>query len=129
MSGIGVVIGRTHSMNQARCRTVQGPQPGSDFQDRRANRAGVESALSQGEAACRGRQRGPGLLEAASFILLDWRLWPAGADELERAGVASNIRFLEQAKDYFVPVFIFTNEAARRHHGESAGVRLSGAVA
>ena len=53
----------------------------------------------------------PGLLEAASFILLDWRLWPAGGDELEQAGIESNIRFLEQAKDRFVPVFIFTNEA------------------
>ena len=54
----------------------------------------------------------PGLLEAASFVLLDWRLWPIGSDELERAGIASNIRFLEQAKDRLVPVFIFTNEAA-----------------
>ena len=53
----------------------------------------------------------PGLLEAASFILLDWRLWPAGGDELEQAGIESNIRFLEQARDRFVPVFIFTNEA------------------
>ena len=54
----------------------------------------------------------PGLLQAASFILLDWRLWPAGAAELERAGIERNIRFLNEAKDYFVPVFIFTNENA-----------------
>ncbi len=53
----------------------------------------------------------PGLLQAASFILLDWRLWPPGAEHLEQAGVASNLRFLERAKDYFVPVFIFTNES------------------
>lgn len=53
----------------------------------------------------------PGLLEAASFILLDWRLWPAGGGELEDAGIERNIRFLEQAKNRFVPVFIFTNEA------------------
>ena len=53
----------------------------------------------------------PGLLQSASFILLDWRLWPPGADHREQAGVASNLRFLERAKDYFVPVFIFTNES------------------
>ena len=54
----------------------------------------------------------PGLLQAASFILLDWRLWPVGATELERAGIDRNVRFLNEAKDYFVPVFIFTNENA-----------------
>lgn len=52
----------------------------------------------------------PNLLQAASFILLDWKLWPGGASQLETTGVAANVRFLEQAKDYFVPVFIFTNE-------------------
>lgn len=52
----------------------------------------------------------PGLLQAASFILLDWRLWPTGAAELEQDGIQRNIRFLDRAKDYFVPVFIFTNE-------------------
>ena len=50
------------------------------------------------------------LLQAASFILLDWKLWPSGASQLEQAGVAANIRFLEKAKEYFVPIFIFTNE-------------------
>ena len=54
----------------------------------------------------------PGLLQAASFILLDWCLWPAGAAELEHAGVERNLEFLDKAKDYFVPVFIFTNENA-----------------
>ena len=53
----------------------------------------------------------PNLLQAASFVLLDWQLWPRGASQLEQAGVENNIRFLEQAKDYFVPVFIFTNAA------------------
>ena len=53
----------------------------------------------------------PGLLRAASFILLDWRLWPVGATQLEQAGIERNIRFLNEAKDYFVPVFIFTNES------------------
>ena len=51
------------------------------------------------------------LLQAASFVVLDWELWPSGSSELERAGIENNIRFLKQAKDYFVPVFIFTNEA------------------
>ena len=52
----------------------------------------------------------PGLLQTASFVLLDWKLWPNAASQLERAGIEKNVRFLEQAKDYFVPVFIFTNE-------------------
>ncbi len=50
------------------------------------------------------------LLKSASFILLDWKLWPSGAPDFEEAGIQANINFLEQAKDYFVPVFIFTNE-------------------
>lgn len=51
------------------------------------------------------------LLQSASFILLDWKLWSNGASQLERAGIEENVRFLEQAKNYFVPVFIFTNES------------------
>ena len=51
------------------------------------------------------------LLQAASFILLDWRLWPSGASQLKRDGIKKNIQFLEQAQDHFVPVFIFTNES------------------
>ena len=50
------------------------------------------------------------LLQAASFILLDWQLWKRGASELEKAGIQKNVNFLTRAKDYFVPVFIFTNE-------------------
>ena len=53
----------------------------------------------------------PNLLQSASFILLDWKLWRNGASQLEQAGIKENVRFLEQAKDYFVPVFIFTNES------------------
>ncbi len=52
----------------------------------------------------------PGLLQAASFVLLDWELWPTGAAALEQDGIERNIRFLDQAKDYFVPAFILTNE-------------------
>lgn len=50
------------------------------------------------------------LLQSASFILLDWKLWPNGAAELERDGIERNKLFLEKAKCYFVPVFVFTNE-------------------
>ena len=50
------------------------------------------------------------LLQGASFILLDWKLWPSGAEELEKAGIKRNIQFIKQAKAYLVPVFIFTNE-------------------
>ena len=53
----------------------------------------------------------PNLLQAASFILLDWQLWPSNASLLEEEGIKENIQFLEEAKDYFVPVFIFTNES------------------
>ena len=53
----------------------------------------------------------PNLFQAASFILLDWKLWPSSSSQLEKIGVKKNIQFLEQAKDYFVPVLIFTNES------------------
>ncbi len=52
----------------------------------------------------------PNLLQAASFILLDWRWWPMGASALEQENIKTNIRFLKRAKDYFLPVFVFTNE-------------------
>ena len=50
------------------------------------------------------------LLQASSFILLDWKLWPGGTASLEKGGIEDNIKFLQKAKDYFIPVFIFTNE-------------------
>ena len=50
------------------------------------------------------------LLQSASFILLDWKLWSGNASQLEKNGIEANINFLNRAKDYFVPVFIFTNE-------------------
>ena len=53
----------------------------------------------------------PGLLQSASFILLDWKLWPHDASQLEQAGVEANNRFLGAAKRHFVPVFVFTNES------------------
>ena len=51
------------------------------------------------------------LLQSASFIMLDWKLWPSGASELESEGIQSNVDFLNIAKDFFIPVFIFTNES------------------
>lgn len=50
-----------------------------------------------------------GLLRSASFVLLDWKLWP-DSPQLEKEGIKKNIKFLEKAKAYFIPVFIFTNE-------------------
>ena len=52
----------------------------------------------------------PNLLRSASFILLDWNLWPSGSSQLERDGKRESVRFLAQARDHLVPVFIFTNE-------------------
>ena len=51
------------------------------------------------------------LLTSASFILLDWKLWQGNAPELEKDGIEANVAFLKKAKEYFVPVFIFTNES------------------
>lgn len=51
------------------------------------------------------------LLSSASFILLDWKLWPGNAPVLEREGIEANVAFLKKAREYFVPVFIFTNES------------------
>ena len=53
----------------------------------------------------------PNLLQAASFVLLDWRLWGNGGDELKRRTIEDIVRFLQSAKERVVPVFIFTNEA------------------
>ena len=50
------------------------------------------------------------LLRSASFILLDWKLWQSGSSQLEKYGIEKNIAFLQKAKAYFIPVFIFTNE-------------------
>ena len=50
------------------------------------------------------------LLQASSFILLDWKLWQGDAASLEKDGIEENIEFLQKAKEYFIPVFIFTNE-------------------
>ena len=54
----------------------------------------------------------PNLLRAASFVLLDWRLWGDGGDELKRRTIDDIVRFLKCAKESLVPVFIFTNEIA-----------------
>ena len=51
------------------------------------------------------------LLQSAAFVLLDWKLWRGNASQLQDSGIEANINFLKNAKDYFVPVFIFTNES------------------
>ena len=53
----------------------------------------------------------PSLLRSASFVLLDWKMWPSGASDREENGIKQNIEFLRRAKDHLVPVLIFTNES------------------
>lgn len=51
------------------------------------------------------------LLDSASFVLLDWKLWAKDAGEAEKQrNIAESIEFLRLARDRLVPVFIFTNE-------------------
>lgn len=59
------------------------------------------------------------LLQSASFVLLDWQLWRGESSQLAERGIERNIKFLEKAKDFFVPVFIFTNE-----HPEDVAYKL-----
>ena len=50
------------------------------------------------------------LLQSASFVVLDWQLWDDMAgSQIEKQGIKDNRQFVETARDYFVPVFIFTN--------------------
>ena len=53
------------------------------------------------------------LLDAASFILLDWKLWPDGApNELRRHGVRKESTVRRASQSVFgASVFIFTNES------------------
>lgn len=51
------------------------------------------------------------LFRSASFIVLDWKLWPdRSGPELVEHRIGENVAFLEQATRHFVPVLIFTNE-------------------
>lgn len=51
------------------------------------------------------------VLDSASFVLLDWKLWATGAGQTEKERcIAESIEFLRSARDRLVPVFIFTNE-------------------
>ena len=58
------------------------------------------------------------LLQAANFVLLDWRLWGNGGDELKRRTIEEIIEFLKLAKENVVPVFIFSNEAMDEIYAE-----------
>lgn len=54
------------------------------------------------------------LLGAASFVLLDWRLWPArgyGISKLKKTEIDRIKAFLTSARENLVPVFILTNES------------------
>ena len=50
------------------------------------------------------------LLRAASFVLLDWRLWGAGGETLKLSAIEDIKAFLTSARENLVPVFILTNE-------------------
>ncbi len=52
----------------------------------------------------------PNLLRSASFVLLDWRLWGKGGDELKLSMIQDIMEFLKVARENLVPVFILTNE-------------------
>ena len=53
----------------------------------------------------------PNLFRAASFVLLDWRLWGSGGEMLRSSTVDNIKEFLTSARENLVPVFILTNEA------------------
>ena len=109
MSGIGVVIDDNVSSAD---RDRGDPKTHGDPIDEI-----VEQIEDEWELACYTTSKmpadgtWPGLLRSASFILLDWKLWPSGSSELEKVGIHRHIQFLRAAKDYFVPVLIFTNES------------------
>ena len=52
----------------------------------------------------------PNLLRAASFVLLDWRLWGSGGEALRQSMLEDIKQFLVAARENLVPVFILTNE-------------------
>ena len=52
----------------------------------------------------------PNLLRAASFVLLDWRLWGKGGETLRQSVIEDIKGFLTSARQNLVPVFILTNE-------------------
>ena len=56
-------------------------------------------------------QSRPNLLGAASFVLLDWRLWGSGGETLRGHTIAEIKEFLASARENLVPVFILTNES------------------
>ncbi|MCY4481290.1 MAG: hypothetical protein OXC12_00295 [Spirochaetaceae bacterium] len=53
----------------------------------------------------------PNLLGAASFVLLDWRLWGVAGETLKESMIADIRDFLTSARQNLVPVFILTNES------------------
>ena len=109
MSGIGVVI--DDKVNAAAADTDDEDPPVDPIDEI------VGQIENEWELTCYtttempAKETWPGLLRSASFILLDWKLWPSGASQLEKDGIEKNIQFLETAKAYFVPVLIFTNES------------------
>ncbi|MCY4148426.1 MAG: hypothetical protein OXD44_10495 [Gammaproteobacteria bacterium] len=55
----------------------------------------------------------PQLFKGASFIILDWKLWDekvGAGSRVEQDIITTHIEFLKEAKYYFIPVVIYTNE-------------------
>ncbi len=50
------------------------------------------------------------LFRSASFVLLDWRLWGDGGEELKSRTIEDIKKFLEAARENLIPIFILTNE-------------------
>ena len=50
------------------------------------------------------------ILTSASFVLLDWNLWGVESRELKKRGIEKNLEFLSRAREYSLPVLIFSNE-------------------
>ena len=62
---------------------------------------------------------GDNLLKSASFILLDWTLWPKNAgQEYIDDKINENVNFLNRVREHFKPVFIFTNNDVSDVTGE-----------
>ena len=106
MSGIAVVIDDAYDNNSSATRGDKIFQLVSDIKED-WNMPFYTTHAIPSEEVC------DNFLLSASFVLLDWKLWPDGGTELENRGIEKNIAFLIKARNYFVPVFIFTNESPK----------------
>ena len=108
MSGIAVVI---DDAVECGAWSVQDAAPGDDLINRIVDWFERNWNLSFVKALdIPGEEQWENLLRAASFVLLDWRLWGDGGDAAKRHKIAEIVSFLRAARGKLVPVFIFTND-------------------